>query len=208
VADLPEILKDSPFGPDRLYLSVRSYVILLQGFFSSWERFRWDPDLAKTRIAIVKSLPYVPSAENRLPAIIVQGSGAGWRSVAPNQMMTQDPLGAGGSREFTNIVDSGVAIFAIAQNDIEASLIGWNIFNLLPTFREEAKRLGGMDFIDNQVSLSDLFDAAGLVKGAQPGQWWAVALRNGYHIGQNNFVAGHPVLENAVTAIRQRFDRG
>lgn len=200
--ELPEILSDSPFGPDKLYLSVRAYVLLLQAFFSAWDRFKWDHDAKLTKIIITRTLPHVPKDETKLPVIAVAGGDASWRGGAPNQNLHGDLFHQGMPRVHSGVVNSGAAIYCIAQNDVEASLLGWNVFNLIPTMREEAKRLGGMDYIDSLPVLSSVFDAAGIVRGATTGQWWATRVTSSYSVGQENVIGHSTVLQNAVDQVR------
>lgn len=200
--NIPQVLMDSPFGPDKIYLAARTYTMLLQAFFSNWERYKWDEDPSRTKIIIGRMLPYNPPSETKLPAVIVKTSVANWVASAPNPRFMEDPLGRELSREHIGMIYSAIGILCISTSDTEAALLGWNIFNLIPTLKEEIKHIGGFVWIDNRITISDIFDASSVVHGASPGQWFAVQLQSSYMLGQENCVITSPLLGNAIEKIK------
>lgn len=201
---IPDSIFDSPFGPDKLYLAVRAYTIFLQGFFASWDRYAWDADPRLTKIFVTQSAPFVPETESKFPIIILSESGAQWTSATPDNIQyAKDILDDYAPKMHSGIAASVMSIYCIANTDTEARMIGWNVFNAIASMKHVIMRLGpGPDFIDHRPSLSSVFDAAGMIQGARPGQWYGVQVQSAFRITQNICVTGNPFLMGAIDKIR------
>ena len=95
-----------------------------------------------------------------------------------------------------------MSIYAVASSDTEASLLGWNIFNAIPALRNIIQKLGGPEWVDHRPSLSAAFDAANLIAGARPGQWFGTTIQSPFVMSQEVFVTGNPFLLGAVDKIK------
>lgn len=204
---LPEALRDSMFGPDKLYMASRAYILFLKGMFSAWpsERFRWSPDEEKSNIVICHGLPVQPKVDTKLPILAVSTADTAWQGAGANQQMGGDPFDQGRAFTWNDIAPSSAMICAIASNDTEAGLLGWNIFCAIPAFRDLLAEPGGMDYVDHRPSLSPVFDAVQLVVGARPGQWWATRVVSPFRITQQLYRPDNLALRNAMTAIHTFF---
>lgn len=206
MAEIPEALKDSPFGPDKLYMATRAYITVLKAMFGAWDRFHWDKNPATSRIIITKSCPYHPDADSKMPAIVVAGGSAVWQGSAPSQHLHADPLMSRMPREYADVVHSSLSIFCISKDDVEAGLLGWNVFNMIPTLREHVKRLGGADYIDNKPIISSPYDAQRLVQGAKAGDWWVSQVDSVFRIAQQVSINEQSTMRNAIEAITVNID--
>jgi len=199
----PDILSDSPFGADKLYMSVRAYTIFLQGFFAAWERYRWDSDPEISKIAITQSAPFAPPTESKFPVIILASNGASWVTNSPNNVShAQDIFDDNAPQAHANLAQSSMSIYAIGSSDTEAALIGWNIFNAIPAMRNIIQKLGGPQWISHLPTLSAPFDASALIEGAQEGQWFATMIQSPFVMSQEVFMLGNPFLLGAIDKIR------
>jgi len=205
--ELPDALKDSLFGPDKMYMASRSYIMFLQGLFSAWpsDRFRWSPDESRSNIVITHGLPVQPKTDSKLPILVVTTADVAWQGAGANQQMGGDPFDQQRSFSWNDIAPSTALIHAVATNDTEAMLLGWNIFCAIPLFKDLITRPGGMDYVDHRPSLSPVFDAAQIVRGALPGQWWATRVVSPFRIAQQLYRPDNVALRNAVTAIYEMF---
>jgi hypothetical protein len=189
-------LTDNPFGVDKVYLTTRAVLIFLQSLFSVWSRFEYHTDSQATKIFITAGLPYNPEAESKLPAIVVQNTGIQALGVAPNPNEQSSIFETRAPRLHADIVAGTVIIHCIAENDVEAGIIGWAVFNAVASMREDIQVLGGAEWFDHRIHLTSPYDASKLVRGASENQWMATSLTVSYRMSVRNLIQESPFVQN------------
>lgn len=189
---------------DRLYLTLRAYIKLLQAFFKNWDEFKWSENSDETKVVISSVYPKALEAKDKLPMVLVNILDAAWQGSSPHPVMYENPFNPKGPKIYSDVVHSAAEITCIAQNDIVARRLGWAVFTVVPVFRHFLEKFGGADFVDPRLRLSSVFDA-GQYLNSGPGLWYGVKVVSPFRIGHEIILPAESVLANTLKDIQTVF---
>ena len=162
-----------PVIEDRLAIATRAWLIWLQGLFASRPagNCRWSPNFDLTEIVITDQEPIGAPVTGARPMIVTSRSQARFSSLSTSQQL-KPAFGAFASQGqmVSDLIDCGVTISVIAKEGAEAQHLAYTIFRLIPLFRSDIARLGGMHAIRNQIAIGEEAPYQALVAtGSAPG---------------------------------------
>lgn len=179
----PRPTADSLYDKDKLSQAVKAFILFTQGIFRIFgpeSGHQWTPDPESTQVEISSEEPISGEQTNQRPRIVIVRGPAQIPSLSMSQ--TRQLSFSAPDFHFMEMIRTSISITVTAREGLEAQALAMYIMGMIPCFRAEIIRLGGLHDIDNQLTLSPETTLGQIVPGSSTPEWKAVQLSFGISI--------------------------
>lgn len=160
---------------NRIYKATRTWVLWLQGIFMNRAKgdYHWDSVDSETDILITDQEPEQAETGVR-PRIVTSRGPASWASTS-TQPVYQPDFGST-KKVLSDAIGLSMTISVTAKSGVEAENIAFYIFRLIPFFKSQLARMGGLQAVSNAISITPETKHGQVVPGSSTPDWKTVQI--------------------------------